>query len=561
MDYRLPQPFRPQQDERTNRPNPLMVDRLMSFVEQSLHLKLNAVESLVEKNKANLAKVKEDHRKLAETVSSLTAGAHSKSITEDIRLFFALARNDRLDLVGRVSTVEQLAPKPTPNKSRSPIATPRAKTPVKTTMNMIRSGLQANTGHQSRRSPVPSGAATSRKDNRTPTAAYQSKSPTPENNIKLDSKRTVGVGPTKPPIKTPSSNTKLPSKSPPNTGKVTPFMSKASTQSNTQRHTISNSNQSKNSKPPSKSPTPSRVTPERITPISSYSKLPRPKIPTSQKAIGSRQNSPTPTTPSHSKRDIPGDPFETSLVQAKSTSNLPKAIGSPFDETDDRIAPRLPPNIQPEMHPAPVFDEDYPSKAITPNNVSSFMELLNYNSSDDETANKKVKGRGSPEQITSVSKGQSSPTRYPRSVANLPALESPSRERSPALLNPANNISGNSYMNHSEFMPPSSPLLKYKIHAPSPRVGPGELSKSTINLRAFEKLDENLAKHPLCPFPGLPFIKPTKHSSRLAIADFPEPVNIPAISSLVVSSNFRKKSNIQRQILFCQRRYQSSKRP
>ena len=102
-----------------------VVMKLMDFVEASLAARLDSVEGLISKNKRELAKVQQELTKSEKVVNAYSNSANTNRLSDEIRLLFALARTDRLDLVGKVSTTSQpkpVAPRtPLASRSRSPI--------------------------------------------------------------------------------------------------------------------------------------------------------------------------------------------------------------------------------------------------------------------------------------------------------------------------------------------------------------------------------------------------------------------------------------------------------
>jgi predicted nucleic acid-binding Zn-ribbon protein len=110
---------------RTSRLNKALVTKLMDYVEQSLQQKIRAVETLIARNKLNLSRVEQECKKAEDRVTAISKSKQSKSLTEDIRLLFALAKQDRLDLVGKVKDVSHLervqkSRSRTPNRQKTP---------------------------------------------------------------------------------------------------------------------------------------------------------------------------------------------------------------------------------------------------------------------------------------------------------------------------------------------------------------------------------------------------------------------------------------------------------
>ena len=105
--------------------NMVVVDKLMALIETSLASKLDAIETLIGKNKRNLAKASHDFKKIEDIVTTYQKSNKSQCLSDEIRLLFALARNDRLDLVGKVANIDQAKKAsqrtPAPSRSRSPI--------------------------------------------------------------------------------------------------------------------------------------------------------------------------------------------------------------------------------------------------------------------------------------------------------------------------------------------------------------------------------------------------------------------------------------------------------
>ena len=546
-------PIPPPREDYVRKPDPALVERVMTFVEQSLHLRLNALESLVEKNKASLSGAKDDHRKLTEEVSRMTNSTQSKSITEDIRMLFAIARNDKSDLAARAGKITSRVPVMNTykeEKCRSPLVSTRARTPpsfISTTASTKKFPTNKVPIGSGSKSPIPAGCTTSRLglvSNTNKQKTLNSKSPLAQERLNQGSKGAVlyqgrATG------GTPTGKKSADRKSVLLGIRASPYATKVAAESKAKPKIHSTANETKS---PSKPTTPSRMSPDqqnKFTAPGCYSVLTRNMTPPSARGINSRQQSPARATPSQSKREIQGDPIDIAYVQPRSLTTIPNLVpGSPFADIDDRIIPRRPYNIQPEV--MPVFEDNHPSNMNTPNNVSSFMELLNYNSSDEESARNPDIRKSN--QKTPIATRTLSNTRIKSYPEQIPA-ESKSRDRSPAtdtridishdIIQSALATLQSHLTEERDKMAQSSPGIKYLKYTASPKLGPGEFNTSTINLRAFEKVDERLISHPMCCFPGLPFIKPTKHSSRLAVSDYPErlsfsilPIELPCLDLL-----------------------------
>lgn len=112
-------------ERKLNRVNKDLVERLTEFVEKSLASKLDGIERLIEKNNRNLAQASRDFKKIEDVVTSYQKSNKSQCLSDEIRLLFALARSERLDLVGKVANIDQankaVRRTPLPSRSRSPI--------------------------------------------------------------------------------------------------------------------------------------------------------------------------------------------------------------------------------------------------------------------------------------------------------------------------------------------------------------------------------------------------------------------------------------------------------
>jgi hypothetical protein len=222
-----------------------------------------------------------------------------------------------------------------------------------------------------------------------------------------------------------------------------------------------------------------------------------------------------------SKREIQDpDIPDLSLSKLKSVSSFNRFDLN--DDVSDKAIPRQKPNIKPEA--LPVFDEISDSKygqKLSPNNVSSFIELLNYNS-DSENDQPKDKLR-----VRKNIDGRAA--RQAENSGNDDPRETTQDFIQSTLVN----------MNSPPpTAPKKSPVSKVNLNVgapvpPSPKNKSGLSPNSLVNRRAFEKLDEKLSKHPLCSFAGLPFVNPSKHSSKLVISEIPESVNMSKIKPLV----------------------------
>ena len=100
-----------------------IINKLMHFVEQSLDTRLSNIERLMEKNKKGLSKAKTEFSKIETIVNIYSESRQSNKISDEIRLFFALARNERLDVISSSNNMEQLrsrSKKAVSHLSRSP---------------------------------------------------------------------------------------------------------------------------------------------------------------------------------------------------------------------------------------------------------------------------------------------------------------------------------------------------------------------------------------------------------------------------------------------------------
>lgn len=77
-----------------------IVARIMDCVEKNMEMKIKRLEKLVRKNKRNLAKATKDHDKVSSIITTYFNRTQTKSISDDIRLYFALAKGDKLHLAG-----------------------------------------------------------------------------------------------------------------------------------------------------------------------------------------------------------------------------------------------------------------------------------------------------------------------------------------------------------------------------------------------------------------------------------------------------------------------------
>lgn len=69
-----------------------LIERLISYIENSLDQKLSSLEKLTAKNKRRLEIIKEKHRKIENVVKSYSESVSSDRISDDIKLYFALMR-------------------------------------------------------------------------------------------------------------------------------------------------------------------------------------------------------------------------------------------------------------------------------------------------------------------------------------------------------------------------------------------------------------------------------------------------------------------------------------
>jgi hypothetical protein len=157
---------------------------------------------------------------------------------------------------------------------------------------------------------------------------------------------------------------------------------------------------------------------------------------------------------------------------------------------NDRAIPRTSPRIRPEEHP--MFEEPsasrVPSKIMTPNNVSSFIELLNYNSETDNDPNEAAKSRMDNSRLQNHNTDTTQEF-IKEALADIRASNAKSKVPVP------------------------------KIAAQTNQPSPEKAAPFRRATRLFPNIDEEMKKHTLCGFPGLEFIRPIKHSTRAVLPE------------------------------------------
>jgi hypothetical protein len=84
------------QPSRKRRFDPEVVEKLISYVEQTLDAKLKSISKLVQKNKMNLGMVKKDYSVTEMEVMKMkrqVSGEEGSLLSEDIKFFFNMVKN------------------------------------------------------------------------------------------------------------------------------------------------------------------------------------------------------------------------------------------------------------------------------------------------------------------------------------------------------------------------------------------------------------------------------------------------------------------------------------
>lgn len=183
-------------------------------------------------------------------------------------------------------------------------------------------------------------------------------------------------------------------------------------------------------------------------------------------------------------------------------SNTNRVVDIKGDQ-DERMLPRTSPRVRPVDHPA--FDEPstsrVPSQMMTPNNMSSFIELLNYNSDTETDPNDLGKSRLSSAKQDGI-RGDTTQEFIQEALADLKA---------------------------------SNSKQKRSIQ---PKEGGTQLDQPEKVMRRkktqmFSNIDESMKQHPVCSFPGLNFVRPIKHSARMVLPDPPVSLHLSDLKPLV----------------------------
>jgi hypothetical protein len=118
-----------------------LVQRLINFIEQTMDAKLDGIEGLIRKNNRHMQFIKEDHKKCSSIINSYSKSKETNLISDDIRLYFALAKHNKMDLLGKVKTVKDL----NAHLSRSPSRpNDRSRTPEKSRTPQVAIGSNRN---------------------------------------------------------------------------------------------------------------------------------------------------------------------------------------------------------------------------------------------------------------------------------------------------------------------------------------------------------------------------------------------------------------------------------
>lgn len=209
----------------------------------------------------------------------------------------------------------------------------------------------------------------------------------------------------------------------------------------------------------------------------------------------------------------PSSPFvlNQEIYSANDRSNNMQYYEAMSPDADDRPIPRTSPRVRPEEQMT--FDEPsasrVPSKIMTPNNVSSFIELLNYNSETDLDPNDFVKSRLDCSKIQKVAQDTTQEF-IQEALADIRASNAKSR--------------GSTDKNPRAIEQPSTK------EAPRRR-----------GTQLFPNIDDELKKHALrhgvSDFVGIEFIRPTKHSARATLPDTAPSLDFEGLRPLVCSSD------------------------
>lgn len=197
-----------------------------------------------------------------------------------------------------------------------------------------------------------------------------------------------------------------------------------------------------------------------------------------------------------------------SSVQERSSQK--KRYGEMSADLIEVGLPRTSPRVRPEEHP--MFDEPsasrVPSKIMTPNNVSSFIELLNYNSETD------------------IDRHEMSKSRLDSSKLHRPYIDTTQEFIKEAL---ADIRATNRKVRTSHS--------KQTVVSVQPQVRESYQRRGT---QLFPNIDDDykkqIAANTVSVFAGIEFIRPTKHSTRALLPEESPSIAFDELVAMVGSS-------------------------
>ena len=192
------------------------------------------------------------------------------------------------------------------------------------------------------------------------------------------------------------------------------------------------------------------------------------------------------------------------IFSVKDTSAHPRTTRLDELDFDERMVPRTSPRVRPVDHPT--FDEPsasrVPSQLMTPNNMSSFIEMLNYNSDTETDPNEH---------------GKSTLTLTPQAGLHGDTTQDFIKE---ALADLRTTVD-----KHTK-----------PLHGAGSRqkaMGQPERLARRGTTQMFSNIDDDMKLHERCAFAGLNFLRPIKHSARMVLPDPPVTLKLGGLRPLV----------------------------
>ena len=94
-----------------------LISKIIYYIENSLDSKLQNLETLIDKNKKNLSRVKKRHKKVNGIIRGYKESILGNKVSDDIKLYFALMRGNKLHLADEITDLKELRKRSKEKKS------------------------------------------------------------------------------------------------------------------------------------------------------------------------------------------------------------------------------------------------------------------------------------------------------------------------------------------------------------------------------------------------------------------------------------------------------------